>query len=88
MGLFWHNDEINKEDNGELENNSPKVRQSLAELECEDAIIEDKEEFGRVRTNLMRVLRAKHGDDTANRALSRINKRIQENYFGSRDKFF
>ena len=80
MGLFWHNDEINKEDNGELENYSWKVRQSLAELECEEAIIEDKEEFGRVRTNLMKVLRAKHGDDAANRALSRVNKRMQEGY--------
>ena len=83
MGLFWHNDEINKEDNGELENYSMKVRQSLAELECEEAIIEDKEEFGRVRTNMMKVLRAKHGDDVANRALSRINKRMQEGYLNS-----
>ena len=56
MGLFWKNNEINKEDNGELENYSTKLRQSLAELECEEAIIEDKEEFGRVRTNMMRVL--------------------------------
>ena len=81
MGLFWKNTEINKEDDGELENYSTKVRQSMAELECEEAIIEDKEEFGRVRTNMMRVLRAKHGDDVANRALSRINKRMQEGYF-------
>jgi len=83
MGLFWKNNEINKEENGELENNSSKVRQSLAELQCEEAIIEDKEEFGRVRTNMMRVLRAKHGDDVANRALSRINKRMQEGYLNS-----
>ncbi len=80
MGLFWKNAEKNREDDGEIENYSPKVRQSLAELECEEAIIEDKEEFGRVRTNLMKVLRAKHGDDVANRALSRVNKRIQNNY--------
>jgi len=81
MGLFWHNDKINKEDDGEIENYSMKVRQSIAELECEETIIEDKEEFGRVRTNMMRVLRAKHGDEIANRALSRINKRMQEGYF-------
>ena len=81
MSLFWNNDKINKENNGELENYSTKLRQSLAELECEEAIIGDKEEFGRVRTNMMRVLRAKHGDDVANRALSRINKRIQARSF-------
>jgi len=83
MGLFWKNNEKNKEDNGELENYSTKLKQSLAELQCEEAIIEDKEEFGRVRTNMMRVLRAKHGDDIANRALSRVNKRMQEGYLNS-----
>ena len=35
MGLFWHNDEINKEENRELENYSTKLRQTLAELSCE-----------------------------------------------------
>ncbi len=55
MGLFWKNNEINKEDDGELENYSTKLRQSLAELDCEEAIIEDKEEFGRVRTSMMNV---------------------------------
>jgi len=78
MGLFWKNNEINKEDNGELESNSLKVRQSLAELYCEDAIIDDKKEFGRVRKSMMNVLRAKYSDDVANRALSRVNKRIQK----------
>ena len=78
MGLFWDNNKINKEDDGELENYSMKLRQSLAELECEEQIINDKEEFGRVRTNMMRVLRTKHGEDIANRALSRVNKRIQK----------
>ena len=83
MGLFWKNIEKNKEEDGDLENNSTKVRQSLAELECEEVIIEDNEEFGRVRTNLMKVLRAKHGDDIANRALGRMNKRKQEGYLKS-----
>jgi hypothetical protein len=46
-----------------------------AELECEEAIMSDKQRFGRVRTSLMRHLRAKYGNKTANRALSRINKR-------------
>ncbi len=48
------------------------------ELESEDAIMNDKERFGRVRTILMKQLRAKYGDDIANRALYRINKRISE----------
>ncbi len=49
-----------------------------ADLECEDAIMQDKQRFGRVRTSLMRHLREKYGDAVANRALSRINKRVSE----------
>jgi hypothetical protein len=48
------------------------------ELESEEAIMNDKERFGRVRTTLMKQLRVKYGDDVANRALYRINKRISE----------
>ena len=48
------------------------------ELECEDAIMQDKQRFGRARTSLMRHLRAKYGDAIANRALSRINKRASQ----------
>ncbi|HET8719950.1 MAG TPA: hypothetical protein VFM64_03030, partial [Candidatus Nitrosotenuis sp.] len=46
-----------------------------AELECEEAIMMDKQRFGRVRTTLMRHLRSQYGIGTANRALARINKR-------------
>ena len=49
-----------------------------ADLECEDAILSDKQRFGRVRTSLMRHLRAKYGEKTANKALSRINKRFSK----------
>jgi len=52
-----------------------------ANIICEEAIIKDKERFGRVRTSMMEYLRAKYGNDVANRALNRINKRKQENYF-------
>ncbi len=45
------------------------------ELACEDAIILDKQRFGRVRTSMMKHLRTEHGEETANRVLSRINKR-------------
>jgi len=50
-------------------------KQALSELKCEDAIISDKQRFGRVRTSLMKHLRSEHGDEIANRVLSRINKR-------------
>ncbi|HXV66652.1 MAG TPA: hypothetical protein VD731_05475 [Nitrosopumilaceae archaeon] len=48
------------------------------ELDSEEAIMIDKERFGRVRTSLMKQLRTKYGEDVANRALYRINKRISE----------
>jgi len=47
----------------------------LSELVCEDAIILDKQRFGRARTSMMKHLRTEHGDEIANRVLSRINKR-------------
>ncbi len=50
-------------------------KETLSELACEDAIISDKQRFGRVRTNMMKHLRSEHGEKIANRALSRINKR-------------
>jgi len=52
-----------------------------ANIICEEAIIKDKERFGRVRSSMMEYLRAKYGSDVANRALNRINKRKQKNYF-------
>ena len=46
-----------------------------SELACEDAIILDKQRFGRVRNSMMKHLRSEHGEEIANRVLSRINKR-------------
>ena len=80
MGLFWQNNTTIQEDNGELEIHSAKLRQSLAELECEEAIIGDKKEFGRVRKSMMNVLRAKYTDEIANRTLNRVNKRMQKGH--------
>jgi len=85
MRLFWHNYETNQDEDGEIESMPTKMKQSLAELECEEAITEDKKEFGRVRKSMMNVLRARHGDEIANRVLSRVNKRIQGNYFHSKN---
>ncbi len=73
MGLFKQNSETIQEKNRELKKRS-------SELECEEAIINDKQEFGRVRNSMMKVLRAKHGEEIANRTLNRVNKRIQEGY--------
>ncbi len=50
-------------------------KQALSELACEDAIISDKQRFGRVRTSMMKHLRSEYGEEIANRVLSRINKR-------------
>ena len=83
MRWFTHNDGMKQEESGELENMSAEIKQKLGDLECEEAILRDKERFGRVRTSMMEYLRAKHGTDIANRALSRVNKRIQENYFSN-----
>jgi hypothetical protein len=69
MRKFWQKDTTIQEEDGEL-------KKSLAELECEEAIIDDKQEFGRVRNSMMRVLRAKYSDELANKVLSRVNKRI------------
>ncbi len=81
MGWFTQNNGIEQEESGELENMSGKMKQKLGDLECEEAILKDKERFGRVRASLMEYLRAKNGNKSANRALSRVNKRLQENYF-------
>ena len=81
MRKFWQNNSTIQEDNGELENMARKFKQNLGELQCEEAIMTDKKRFGRVRMHMMNVLRAEHGDDIANRALGRVNKRIQEGYF-------
>jgi len=80
MIKFWQNNNTIQEDNGELENISTKLQQNLAELECEEAIINDKKGYGRVRTNMMKVLRAKYGDKIADRALNRVNKRMQKGH--------
>ena len=84
MGWFTQNNETEVEEDGEIRKMSWKLKQKLGDLECEEAILKDKERFGRVRTSLMEYLRAKHGRDSADRALSRVNKRLQEKYFDGR----
>ncbi len=80
MGWFTPNDDTIEEDYGELRNMTTKMKETLGELECEEAIIEDKERFGRARKSMMNVLRAQHGDEMANRTLNRVNKRMQKGH--------
>jgi len=65
-----------------LENSSSKeIKESNngGDLECEDAIMRDKERFGRALTGLMKQLRLQYGQEVADRALLRINKRVSQN---------
>ena len=56
-------------------------RPDMGDLECENIIITEKKEHGRVRNSVMRDLRTKHGREVADRALARVNKRLSEGYF-------
>lgn len=67
--------EDNRTFQGEI---NPKLSECQADLECEEAIINDKEHFGRVSTIQMRYLREKYGREIANRTLSRIQKRVSK----------
>ena len=80
MRKFWQDNTTIQEEDGEIVNISMKMRQSLAELECEEAIIKDKERFGRARKSMMNVLRAKYGHEIADRTLNRVNKRMQKGH--------
>jgi len=80
MRKFWQNNTTIQEEDGELENYSAKMKQSLAELECEEAIMRDKERFGRARKSMMNVLREQYGNEIANRTLNRVNKRMQKGH--------
>ena len=56
-----------------------------SELACEDAIILDKQRFGRVRTSMMKYLRSEYSEEIANRVLSRINKRASTGSNGMKE---
>ena len=65
----------------EIERIEENISEEVANLECEEAIISEKERFGRARKTLMIYLRTKYGEDVANRALWRVNRRRTEGYF-------
>ena len=58
-----------------------QFNKELANLEAEERIIQDKQEFGRVRSSVMKYLEAKYGYDIAYRALRRVNARLNRGYF-------
>ncbi|MGI0074121.1 MAG: hypothetical protein ACREA3_09965 [Nitrosotalea sp.] len=51
-----------------LRTNTAKTKSSDADLRCEEAIMKDKQQFGRTRTSLMKYLRAEYVKDVADRA--------------------
>jgi hypothetical protein len=51
------------------------------ELECEEAIINEKARFARVRKIFMEHMREEYGSEIADRTLGRVNKRRSEGYF-------
>ena len=55
MGWFTTKDETEQEEDGELEKMSWQLKQKLGNLECEEAVLKDKERFGRVRMNMMKI---------------------------------
>jgi len=60
---------------------SETIKEIDGDLRCEEAIMDDKTRFGRVRKSIMSYLRTKYGQDIANRALWRVNRRKTEGYF-------
>lgn len=56
-------------------------RDKKRELECEEAIIAEKAQNGRVRKTFMEYMREEYGIDVADKTLRRINKRKSKGYF-------
>lgn len=83
MRKFWEQDKKVKEILTEDEHNYNKKQEKLSklqqELDCEQAIINEKETFGRVRTTMLKYLRTKYGQELTDRAQWRINKRQNKN---------
>ena len=77
MRRFWANE-------GEYEKNQEDLSEEIGNLEAEEAIIKDKERFGRVRNSLMKYLRTKYGYKVADRALWRVNRRMTEGYLSGK----
>ena len=86
MGWFTPNYDLNEDESGELENMSAKLKETLGELKCEEAIMKEKERFGRVRMIMMKSLIVEYGEDVARRAQGRVNKRMKEGYLNQQTR--
>ncbi|MGQ0638078.1 MAG: hypothetical protein ACT4N1_01770 [Nitrososphaerota archaeon] len=84
MRRFWENKREKEEIEGDLESGEGTFNIEEGDLISEEAIIKDKERFGRVRNSLMKYLRAKYGDRVADRALWRVNRRMTEGYLNGK----
>ena len=74
------NEDETRPNEGQTSPREESLRLEQGKLDCEEAIMKDKERFGRVRKSLMNYLRETHGEQTANRALWRVNRRRTEGY--------
>lgn len=86
MRKFWEDKRKQKNLQEKLSDDEPnynKKQETLnkiqQELDCEQAIINEKETFGRVRTTMMKYLRTKYGQELTNRIQWRVNKRQNKN---------
>lgn len=86
MRKFWEDkrkDRKEKETLTEHERIDNQKQQELnkiqQELDCEQAMINEKETFGRVRTTMLKYLRTKYGQELTNRVQWRVNKRQNKN---------
>lgn len=84
MRKFWKMEEDNKKieewfnkNQAELDYKQQRLNKIKENLECEEAILEEKQRFGRVRTSAMSYMRERYGINVADRAMWRINKRFK-----------
>lgn len=56
------------------------------DLKCEEAILEEKARFGRTRNSLMKYLREIYGQEKADRAMWRVNRRLLHGYLVGSDR--
>ena len=74
-------EENSRFDEGKTDTKDQFLRSQQGDLACEEAIMQDKERFGRVRNSLMKHLRETYGEDVTKRAQWRVNRRKTEGYF-------
>ena len=59
------------------------IQDKKRELECEEAIIAEKNRFTRIRKHFMAYMRAEYGEEIADRTLWRVNRRRSRGYLNN-----